>query len=227
MYAPEKSTQLCSSSYNGHFRKGRLLSMAIDSVHRTLDSEEDTRHLTLDSEEDTRNLTLVREEDRIVSQSGRIDEVRCCMHWKFQFTWKKNFTISSFHELQCRQTNISYPLVIKLEQNAVERSASWSWSTTHFWYPWTILFSKKCHMLGLSGTLSFAVFVYLRISVFVYVYFVFSSLTHGNKIFDILEQSNFQKYATCWVFLALSHMLYLCICVFCICLCLCICITIW
>ena len=29
--------------------------------------------------------------------------------------------------------------------------------------------------------------------------------------FDTLEQSSFQKYATCWVFLALRHMLYLCI----------------
>merc|ERR1719430_3010918 len=35
-----------------------------------------------------------------------------------------------------------------------------------------------------------------------------------NKNFDILEQSSFQKYTTCWVFLALRHMLYLCICVF-------------
>ena len=38
-------------------------------------------------------------------------------------------------------------------------------------------------------------------------------LTHRNIIFDILEQSSFQKYGTCWVFLALRHMLYLCICV--------------
>ena len=37
---------------------------------------------------------------------------------------------------------------------------------------------------------------------------------HGNIIFDILEQSSFQKYTTCWVFLALCHMLYLCICAF-------------
>ena len=37
---------------------------------------------------------------------------------------------------------------------------------------------------------------------------------HGNIIFDILEQSSFQKYTTCWVFLALCLMLYLCICVF-------------
>ena len=39
-------------------------------------------------------------------------------------------------------------------------------------------------------------------------------LTQRNIIFDILEQSSFQKYGTCWVFLALRHMLYLCICVF-------------
>ena len=42
-------------------------------------------------------------------------------------------------------------------------------------------------------------------------------------IFDILEKSSFQKYTTCWVFLALRHMLYLCICVFCNCI-FCICV---
>ena len=36
-------------------------------------------------------------------------------------------------------------------------------------------------------------------------------------IFDILEQSSFQKYTTCSVFLALCHMLYLCILYLCIC----------
>merc|ERR1711888_234574 len=40
-------------------------------------------------------------------------------------------------------------------------------------------------------------------------------------IFDILEQSSFQKYTKCWVFLALCHMLYFCICVF-VYLCICI-----
>ena len=64
-------------------------------------------------------------------------------------------------------------------------------------------------MLGLSGTLSNAVFVYLCICIFVFV-----RSAHMNKIFDILEQSSFKKYTTCWVFLALSHLLYLCICVF-------------
>ena len=79
----------------------------------------------------------------------------------------------------------------------------------HFWYPWTILFSKIYHILGLSGTSSYAVFVYLCICIY-----VFAHLTHGSIIFDTLEQSSFQKYTTCWVFLALCHMPYLCICVF-------------
>ena len=63
-------------------------------------------------------------------------------------------------------------------------------------------------MCGLSGTLSCAVFVYLCICVS-----VFAHLTHVNIIFDTSEQSSFQKYTTCWVFLALCHVLYLCICV--------------
>ena len=40
----------------------------------------------------------------------------------------------------------------------------------NFWYPWTILFSKIYHMLGLSGTSSYAVFVYLCICICVFVY---------------------------------------------------------
>ena len=64
-------------------------------------------------------------------------------------------------------------------------------------------------MLGLSGTLAYAVFVYLCICIF-----VFACLTRGNIIFDIIEQSSFQKYTTCWVFLALFCMLYVSICVF-------------
>ena len=126
------------------------------------------------------------------------------------------------------------------------------------WYPWTILFSKIYHMLGLSGTLPYAVFVYLCICVFVFLYlrvwhmwisfliplnnpllknipyvgsfwhcglccicvfvYLYLCLTHGNISFHILDQSSFQKYTTCWVFLAIRHMLYLCICVFCICI---------
>merc|ERR1712173_524897 len=72
-----------------------------------------------------------------------------------------------------------------------------------------ILFSKIYHILGLSGTSSYAVFVYLCICIC-----VFAHLTHGSIIFDTLEQSCFQKYTTYWVFLALCHMPYLCICVF-------------
>ena len=64
-------------------------------------------------------------------------------------------------------------------------------------------------MLGLSGTLSYDVFVYLCVCIFVFV-----CLTHVNIIVDTSEQSSFQKYPTCWVFLALRNMLYLCICVF-------------
>ena len=44
--------------------------------------------------------------------------------------------------------------------------------------------------------------------------FVFECFNHGNIIFDILEQSPFQKYTSCWVFLTPRHMMYLCICIF-------------
>ena len=63
-------------------------------------------------------------------------------------------------------------------------------------------------MLGLSGTSSYdQVTNYLE-----------------SVIFFIVEQSSLQKYTTCWVFLALRHMLYSCtfvfvylrICIFCI-----------
>ena len=63
-------------------------------------------------------------------------------------------------------------------------------------------------MLGLSGTSSYAIFVYLCIFIF-----VFARLIYVNNIFDTSEQSSFKKYTTCWVFLALRKMLYLCICV--------------
>ena len=43
---------------------------------------------------------------------------------------------------------------------------------------------------------------------------MFKFVLYENIIFDILEQFSFQKYTTCWVFLALRHMLYLYICVF-------------
>ena len=43
---------------------------------------------------------------------------------------------------------------------------------------------------------------------------MFKFVLYRNIIFDILEQSSFQKYTTFWVFLALCHMRYLYICVF-------------
>ena len=42
--------------------------------------------------------------------------------------------------------------------------------------------------------------------------FVMIRLAHGNIVFNILEEFSFQKYTTCWVFLVLRYMLYLCIC---------------
>ena len=41
-----------------------------------------------------------------------------------------------------------------------------------------------------------------------------NNINIANVIFDILEQSSLQKHTTCWVFLVLYHMLYLCICIF-------------
>ena len=40
----------------------------------------------------------------------------------------------------------------------------------NFWYPWIILFSKIYHMLGLSGTLWYGVFVYLCICICVFAH---------------------------------------------------------
>ena len=53
------------------------------------------------------------------------------------------------------------------------------------------------------------VILYLCICAFVFVY-----LTVQNIMFDVLGPLAFQKYNTCWVFLALHHRLYLCICEF-------------
>ena len=86
----------------------------------------------------------------------------------------------------------------------------------HFWYTWTILFSKIYHMLGLSGTLSYAVFVYLCIFVFVFLYLRFwhmgiSFLIYlNNPLFkNILHVGSFWHFVIC------------CICVF-VCLCICV-----
>ena len=52
----------------------------------------------------------------------------------------------------------------------------------HFWYAWTILFSKIYHMLGLSSTSSYAVFVYLCI---LYLYFLYLRVWHMGILFLI------------------------------------------
>ena len=57
------------------------------------------------------------------------------------------------------------------------------------------------------------------------IFFVFAHLTHGNVIFYILEQTSFEIYTTCWVFLAIRHLLYLCDCVFYICIFVFVCLT--
>ena len=66
---------------------------------------------------------------------------------------------------------------------------------------------------------SYAVFVYLRICICVFVYLIVQ-----NIIFDILEPPAVQKYSICWVFRSFCHTLYLCICVFAY-LYLCICVS--
>ena len=62
------------------------------------------------------------------------------------------------------------------------------------------------------------------ICVFCICIFVFARLTPGIIIFNTLEQSPCQKYATYWVILAPHNMLCMCICVFCYCICLFLCI---
>ena len=52
-------------------------------------------------------------------------------------------------------------------------------------------------MLGLSGTSSYAVFVCLCI---LYLYFCICMFDTREYHFNILEQSSFQKYATCFFF---------------------------
>ena len=74
-------------------------------------------------------------------------------------------------------------------------------------------------MLGISVILLYAVFVYLCFCEFIFVYLcicicVDMYLTVQNIMFDVLGPLAFQKYITCWVFLALHHRLYLCICEF-------------
>ena len=89
-------------------------------------------------------------------------------------------------------------------------------------FHWHIAGVDRWFLISLNNPLSkniphvesFWHFVICCICVFCICIFVFVRSTHGNIIFKILEQSSFQKYTTCWVFLALFHMLYFCICIF-------------
>ena len=132
------------------------------------------------------------------------DDIQMIHGWFTESSFQKYTTCRVFLAL-CNMLFLSICVFVYL-YFCICAFGTWEYN---FWYPWTILFSKIYHMLGLSGTLSYAVFVYLCICIFVFV-----RSAHGNKVFDILEQSSLQKYTTCLVFLALCHMLYLCICVF-------------
>ena len=141
-------------------------------------------NVALESKSDykTRPCTTVRDSEDILEQSSFQKYITC---WVFLAL--------------CHMMHLSICVIMYL-YFCICVFGTWE---CNFWYPWTILFSKICHMLGLLGTLSYAVFLYLCICIF-----VFACLTHGNIIFDTLEHSSFQKYITCWVFLALCHMLY-------------------
>ena len=72
-----------------------------------------------------------------------------------------------------------------------------------FWHPWTILCFKYTICLVF---LALRHMLYLCISVFCTCIFVIACFTHGDIIFDILEQSTFQKYTS----LAISQILEMC-----------------
>ena len=87
----------------------------------------------------------------------------------------------------------------------------------NFWYPWTILFSKIYHMLGLSGNSSYAVFVYLCIYVFVYLYLRFWHMgiplltsLHNPLFINIYHVGSFWHLVICCICVCV----YLCLCVF-------------
>ena len=88
----------------------------------------------------------------------------------------------------------------------------------NFWYPWTILFSKIYYIMGLSGTSSFAVFVYLCISVFVFLYlcvwhiWLWFLISLNNPLFkNIPHVGSFWHLVICCI--CVFVYLYLCICV--------------
>ena len=90
-----------------------------------------------------------------------------------------------------------------------------SWEC-HSWYPWTILSSKIYNMLGLSGTLSYTVFVYLCISVFVFLYLhvwfmaISFFISSNNLLFkNIQHVGSFWYFVVCFI----CVFVYLCICI--------------
>ena len=64
--------------------------------------------------------------------------------------------------------------------------------------PRTISFLKIQHMLGISVTVTKAVFVYLCFCVF-----VFACQTNGSFVFEVLVPLPFQKYSICQTYLQL------------------------
>ena len=143
----------------------------------------------------------------------------CCFVWLFVVLFVCLFVcLFDF----CHKNDLNYKL------NILGPLCLWQCLYLHVW------FIGISFLISLNNSLfkniqhvgAFWYFVICCICVFVYLcicIFVFACLINGNIIFDILEQSSFQKYTTCWVFLVLCHVLYLCICVF-VCLYLCICV---
>ena len=80
-----------------------------------------------------------------------------------------------------------------------------------FCYRWTILSSKIYHMLGLSGTSSYAVFVYLCI---LYLYFCICMFDTREYHFWYPWTILFSKICHMMGLYGTVNMLYLCICVF-------------
>ena len=79
----------------------------------------------------------------------------------------------------------------------------------NFWYPWTILFSRIWHMLGVSGSSWYAAFVYLNFCICMFstreYHFWYPWTIPFSKIYNMLGLSGTFSYAL---------FVYLCICVF-------------
>ena len=95
----------------------------------------------------------------------------------------------------------------------------------HFWHPWTIFFSKICHMLGPSGTFPYALFVYLCILSLSLSFSLYLSSPY-DRIDDQDDNEDGGRLTLAGLAAELSqpplHRQFF-ICVFCLCLCLCLC----